>query len=138
MNGSHAGTIAGKGGPCPPANWSDDPWFFSIAVQLFRLKHAYYVPHFGAVISRRNKVMRRSVAQAFYLGPKITEWPGWVEIEQRMRHISTLPELGKVIVTMPWGANGNYGHFTLDCLSGVAAARRISELADYRFVFPPR
>jgi capsular polysaccharide biosynthesis protein len=42
-----------------------------------------------------------------------------------------------LLVTMPWGATSNYGHFVLDCLPAVATLSRLPGLADHVFAFPP-
>jgi capsular polysaccharide biosynthesis protein len=39
------------------------------------------------------------------------------------------------IVTMPWGARSNYGHFVLDCLPAVVAIQALG-LREHDFVFP--
>ncbi len=47
-----------------------------------------------------------------------------------------LPSKDSAIVTMPWGATFNYGHFVLDCLTGVAATVGVPELRGHPYVFP--
>ena len=47
-----------------------------------------------------------------------------------------LPTLDRAIVTMPVGAV-NYGHFILDCLSGVVALMGVQKLRNGPYVFPP-
>jgi capsular polysaccharide biosynthesis protein len=131
--------VGSKGGDYSPPWWSPDPIIYSNAVQLFRLRDAYYLPAFGVVLTAGGEVMRASMVQASYRTPDLSLLP---HAERRRDDtVLSLPreidDLGRIAVSMPWGATINYGHFLLDCLPAVALTIQIPELAAYRFAFPP-
>jgi len=105
---------------------------------LFRLSGAYFAPGFGIVFSSEGEVMVRSMAQAATATPDLallpyTERTGEETIIRIPRDVR---EMDRIIVSMPWGAITNYGHFVLDCLPIVAAVGDEPELERYRFAFP--
>jgi capsular polysaccharide biosynthesis protein len=127
-----------RGGSYDPAWWDDDPWILSNAVHLFRVCDGYYMPRFGLVISSSGEVMRKSMAQASYRSPDLSALPN---AERRgeatfLKIPGDIRTLGRVVVSMPWGAVSNYGHFVLDALPTVASVCEIPELEHYRFAFP--
>ena len=122
-----------------PDWWSEDPVIDRAAVSLYRVCRAYYMPQYGLVISHDGNVMKASFQEASYIAPDLAGLPH-VQVAAagpELLQLSDIPALSKAIITFPWGANSNYGHFLIDCLPAVATARQISELADYDFVFPP-
>jgi capsular polysaccharide biosynthesis protein len=136
----HPGWRGAKGGNFEPEWWEPDPVIPCSAVHLFRLRDAYYVPAYGVVISAGGEVMKRAMEEAAYLTPDLLALPHveksdegtFLELGER-----TIKTVEKAVVTMPWGATRNYGHFVLDCLSGAAVCREIVRATDYQFVFPP-
>lgn len=131
--------VESTGGNSPPAWWSDDPIIRSRAAHLFRLRNAYYVPAFGVIFSSSGEVMRTSMAEAADVTPDLAALP---HAERKGNETSlSLPShvrtLDRIVVSMPWGAIFNYGHFLLDCLPTVASIAEISELNAWRFGFPP-
>lgn len=134
----HPGAVGSKGGDYSPPWWSPDPIIYSSAVHLFRLRDAYYLPAFGVIVTAAGEVMRASMFQASYRTPDLSLLPG---AERRGDEtILNLPRavesLDRVVVSMPWGATINYGHFLLDCLPAVASTTRLPEVDAYRFAFP--
>jgi capsular polysaccharide biosynthesis protein len=134
----HPGAVALKGGSYSPPWWSDDPVIESKAAHLFRLRDAYYVPRFGVVISGAGEVMQTSMAQAAYPTPDLSLLPHAERVgdETVLDIPPDLDRLERIVVSMPWGAIYNYGHFLLDCLPTVAAVLEIPELEAYTFAFP--
>jgi len=131
--------VASFGGNLAPSWWSDDPIIESASVCLFRLRDAYFVPSFGIVFSNEGEVMMHSMAQAATVTPGLALLP---HTERRGEEtIISLPndvhELDRIIVSMPWGAITNYGHFVLDCLPTIASLVDEPELDAYTFAFPP-
>jgi capsular polysaccharide biosynthesis protein len=135
----HPDVVPAVPGGVAPDWWSPDPTIRCLPLNLYRVPDAFYVPSFGAVISSSGQVFRESVAQARYRTPDLDLLPGVAQDGEATYLTSTpdLPRLGEALVTMPWGAWYNYGHFVLDCLPGLAAAAELGELADYTPVFPP-
>ena len=135
----HKGTVASSGGSFTPPWWSDDPLIECHSVHVFRLRDAYYVPELGGIISAAGEVMKTTMAEAAYLGAPLDVLPH-VEHRKSDAHLS-LPDavdtLEEIVVTMPWGATSNYGHFLLDCLPAVASILEIPDLSSFRFAFPP-
>ena len=126
------------GGARPPW-WSDEPVLTSDPLFLFRVPDAYYMPRFGAVISSDGQVFGTSVAHALYHTPDMALLPEvsvYAELPYLSRKRLDAPSLDRAVVTLPWGAASNYGHFLLDCLSGLAAVTERSELHGYKPVFP--
>jgi capsular polysaccharide biosynthesis protein len=131
--------VASPAGNTVPSWWEDDPLIGGNPVDLFRLRDAYFVPAFGVVFSAEGEVMSQSMAQAQSATPDLALLPHTERTGDET--VMTLPhqveELDRVIVSMPWGARSNYGHFVLDCLSTVASVVDLPELNGYRFAFPP-
>jgi capsular polysaccharide biosynthesis protein len=134
----HAGVIPPEPGGTRPEWWSEDPIISCSPLSLFRVPDALYIPSFGAVISSSGHLFRTAVGQARYRTPDLTLMPGVIRDGETtyLTPSQNLPALKQAIVTMPWGAHHNYGHFVLDCLSGLAAAIELSELSGYVPVFP--
>jgi capsular polysaccharide biosynthesis protein len=132
-------SVGSPAGNSVPSWWSDDPTIGGNAVHLFRLRDAYFVPAFGIVFSSEGEVMKRSMAQASSATPDLALLPHTERTGEET--ILTLPhqvdELDRVVVSMPWGARTNYGHFVLDCLPTVASVVDLPELEGHRFAFPP-
>jgi capsular polysaccharide biosynthesis protein len=132
-------TVASPAGNTVPSWWTDDPTISGSAVHLFRLRDAYFAPAFGIVFSAEGEVMSRSMEQAASATPDLALLPHTERTGEET--ILTLPsqvdELDRIVVSMPWGARTNYGHFVLDCLPTVASVVDLPELHGYRFAFPP-
>jgi capsular polysaccharide biosynthesis protein len=96
------------------------------------------MPEFGAVISSSGHIYTAPVAQARYRTPDLSLLPGIVCDDEglSMAPPARLPVLERALVSMPWGALNNYGHFVLDCLSGLAEMTDIPALRSYTPVFP--
>jgi capsular polysaccharide biosynthesis protein len=123
-----------------PDWWSADPMLDCAPVELYRIPNAYYLPGFGIVISSSGDVYAASAAHARYYTPDLGLLPS-VEIDGGTPVLTldydSLPALDRAAVSMPWGARNNYGHFVLDCLTGLAALMEVAELDGYVRVFPP-
>jgi capsular polysaccharide biosynthesis protein len=131
--------ISSPPGNSVPSWWTDDPTIGGNAVHLFRLRDGFFVPAFGIVFSTGGEVMSRSMAQATSATPDLALLPHTERSDDES--VLTLPaevdELDRVVVSMPWGARSNYGHFVLDCLPTVASVVDLPELGGHRFAFPP-
>ena len=126
-------------GGVTPDWWSAEPTIECLPFCLYRVPDAFYVPSFGAVVSSSGQVFYESVAQARYKTPDLSLLPGAFKEGDLVYLGSTdeLPSLDRGLVTMPWGSLYNYGHFVLDCLTGLAATMDLGELDGYPPVFPP-
>jgi capsular polysaccharide biosynthesis protein len=110
-----------------------------MTVNLFRVRDAYYAPGFGVIISATGEAMWSTMVEAVYLTPDLTLLPYTERVgdETTLNVPREIETLDQVVVSMPWGALFNYGHFVLDCLPTVASVAEFPELGGYRFVFPP-
>ncbi len=122
-----------------PAWWSSDPEIHFSDVSFFRVRDAYYFPNFGVVMSSQGEVMQVTFREAAYL---LSDVSGLPHVEQDARAaVLRLPahvaSIGRAMISFPWGANTNYGHFVLDCLPALVLARSVPELREYEYLFPP-
>jgi capsular polysaccharide biosynthesis protein len=122
-----------------PGWWHPDPQILCNPVQLFRVRDAFHMPGFGAVISPEGGVMQHSVGQARHLVPDLAGLPQVSRTDERVvfHPPAVLPHLPACIVSMPWGGIYNYGHFVCDCLTSLALLSQKPELAGLPRVFPP-
>jgi capsular polysaccharide biosynthesis protein len=129
-----------KAGHPVPEWWQDDPVIPGRAVELYRLANAYYFPVSGSVISADGEAMESAVEEVRHTTPDLSLSPlPFVMVTAGSSHLAlpeNLPLLERAIVTMPGGAV-NYGHFILDCLTGVTATIGVKRLRGYPYVFPP-
>jgi capsular polysaccharide biosynthesis protein len=113
---------------------------------MFRLANAYYFPASGSVISADGEVMQSTVDELRAMASPRTAPEHFLSGLPFMKTTregsisfdppADLPVLNRAIVTMPAGA-GTYGHFILDCVSGVVATMVVDKLRDGPYVFPP-
>ncbi|MBB4198745.1 hypothetical protein CCR94_08725 [Rhodoblastus sphagnicola] len=113
------------GGIAPPGWWAPDLLIPGAALELFSIEDAYYVPSSGAVLTAGGQLFASTAQQAMYIDPKL----------EKLANIwstrFTAPRIDEGVVTMPFGALHNYGHFVLDAMTSVAA---IVEEGDFRQV----
>ena len=130
--------IRAAGGRHIPDWWRADNPLFHGGFEIYRLAEAYYFPEFGVLVTPDGRVMVRSFGEAKYLLKDIANLP-LTEVSGG-RPIMTLPDEMAVFqqkaVTFPWGALTNYGHFVVDCLSGIAGIQAFGALGGYQFLFP--
>jgi capsular polysaccharide biosynthesis protein len=110
--------IGGSGQP-PWADGSGGGLKFGVC--LCRVKDAFYVPEFGAMITPDGAVLKSSVGEALYLTPDLAALPGVSLIDGAavMRLPDKIRTLPSATVFVAWGGRFNYGHFLLDCLSAL-------------------
>ena len=103
------------GGITPPGWWAADILISGAALELFSTKNAYYIPSAGAVISADGQVFSKTIKQWLYADPELKQ------LQTIWASRASAPRLAQGIVTMPFGATLNYGHFVLDAMTSVAA-----------------
>jgi capsular polysaccharide biosynthesis protein len=129
-----------KAGHPTPEWWQDDPVVSGRAVEVLRLADAYYFPPSGSIISVDGEAMESAVDElrATTHDNSLQKLP-FVKVRSGSASFSPpaqLPRLDRAIVTFPAGGV-TYGHFVLDCLTGVAATLGADELRGGPYVFPP-
>ena len=131
--------IGPAGGRFVPNWWAEDPMIFQGPLTLFRLSEAYYLPEFGVLIAPDGKVMKRTFEEARFFLKELSNLPLETGgLDDCLRFIpDDLERFGNVAVTFPWGAATNYGHFVVDCLSGIALINQHEQLLGFGHVFPP-
>ena len=109
------------------------------AVYLHSVRDAYFFPKEGVVISQDGHAFNDPMQEAAYFSPDLSKLPHMSKTGGNT--IFTIPEhidrLAQVAVTMPMGGTGNYGHFVLDCLPGIAVLRSLGMPSNFEYVFPP-
>ncbi len=131
-------TVGSVAGTFRPGWWEENPEVLLQAVHLFRVTGAYFFPAFGVIISEFGMVMNCSMDEASYVSPDLALLPfiNRQGDQMTLRPPREIEILDTAIVTMPWGALHNYGHFVLDCLSAIALLMEIDGLSARAFVFP--
>ncbi len=109
------------------------------AVDLVRVRDVWHAPAFGAVFDDQGQVFKSAVHEALYLTPTLAALP-----DTRREGDETLftppvdaPEIARATVFMAWGGLHNYGHFLIDCLSALMAAKQVGALQSHPPVAPP-
>lgn len=125
---SHPCLMGNIGGTTIP-DWHDTAFrqIYRGATEAFRMLNARFAPRFGVVIDSRARAPKIPATESLFAHPKLSGLPN-------VSPSKTLAD--PIFITMPWGALHNYGHFVLDCLTGVEAAIRLDDTRR-RFVFPP-
>ena len=125
------------GGEGIPDGFAEQP-FTQKPVYLHSVRDAYVFPKYGVIMTRTGQAFRDPMGEAKYFTPDLAALPF-----MQKRGDSTVfcpPDrvetLDRVVVTMPMGATGNYGHFLLDCLPGIAVTKNIGLPEDFRYIFP--
>ena len=134
----HPGSVGHAAGHPIPEWWKPDPLIACPAVQLFRVRDAFYAPGFGAVIAPDGALMEHTVLQARVQNPDLAALPYATREDQQVifRPPDDVPHLPAGVVSMPWAAISNYGHFVCDCLTSLALLSEQPETAAYPRVFP--
>jgi capsular polysaccharide biosynthesis protein len=134
----HAGSVGEKAGNPIPDWWNTDPPIACNPVQLFRVRDAFYAPGFGAVIAPDGAVMAHTVGQARVQNLNLSALPYAAEEDEQVifRPPDDVPHLPAGIVSMPWAAIYNYGHFVCDCLTSLALLSHLPGTDAYPRVFP--
>src|SRR5262249_49722542 len=93
---------------------------------------------YGVLIDRRGRALRAAMAQATYITPDLGMVPGIRKTDHGIVFSppDDIEDLPRALITMPWGALHNYGHFVCDCLRGVAALHQMVEFRDAVYAFP--
>lgn len=131
---------AGKSGGVDVPAWAHgDNGALRAAVDLVRVKDAWYAPAFGAVFDGEGLVFKRAVHEALYLTPTLAALPntrreGEVTLFEPPADAPVIP---RATVFMAWGGLHNYGHFLIDCLSALLAAKQAGALDSHPAVAPP-
>lgn len=131
--------VGPKGGTVSPAWWEDDPEILRGRVDLFRLRNAYYFPHYGILASSDGFTMETTTREAEWAAPGLNGLP-FITKDVDGLALSIPPDVKRIrraTVTVPWGAIHNYGHFVLDCLPAATLMHSVSISQGYDFVAPP-
>lgn len=131
--------VGPAGGSWRPEGWADDPQLQRAAVTLYKLAGAYYFPRFGVLIDRHGNAPRAAMAQATYSTPDLGRLPCMRVVDGTpvFSAPADVETLASAVITMPWAAITNYGHFVCDCLTAVVVLRDLPEFRDAAHVFPP-
>ena len=121
-----------------PAWWSETEAFIG-ALDLFKVRDALLFPAFGVVVAPGGDVMRLTMEEAAYVTPDLAALPHAARRDgvTVLDLPDALPRLPRALLTMPFGARMNYGHFVLDALSSLAAIDATGLFADHPVLVPP-
>lgn len=120
------------GGSFTPATWSNNPVITCREVTICRVRHGYFLPKFGAVITPTGEVLFSTAAAFAFRG-------NWKEtFGEIWSHRAEAKKIRNAAISLPWGAAiGNYGHFLLDGFSGISAILDSGDFRNFAFVTPP-
>lgn len=133
------GAWSRHGGEVPPPDWWSETESYVGQLDIFKLRDALLFPAWGVVVLRNGDVMRLTMEEAAYVTPDLTGLPH----ASRQGDTTVLdlpdaiPHLERALVTMPFGARMNYGHFVLDALASLAAVDASGCFGDHPVVVPP-
>lgn len=107
-------------------------------VDIYCALDVYYFPEYGVIVSQNGDVYHSAMEETYYFSKDLARLPH-IENDNGTSIFTPpddIPSLDSAIITFPWGAIGNYGHFLLDCLSGLSVIRdTFRDLRD-PYVFP--
>lgn len=109
------------------------------AVDLVRVRGVWHAPAFGALFDDQGRTFKTTVHEALYLTPTLAALPNTRrEGDDTLFALpSDAPTIARATVFMAWGGLHNYGHFLIDCLSALVAAKRAGALERYPPIAPP-
>ena len=121
-----------------PAWWSETESYIG-HLDLFKVRDALLFPAWGVVVARDGAVMRLTMEEAAYVTPDLADLPHAArrDGDTVLDLPDTIPHLPRALLTMPFGARMNYGHFVLDALSSLAAIDATGLFADHPVLVPP-
>lgn len=127
------------GGEVPPPAWWSDTEAHIGALNLFKLRDVLFFPAWGVVVARDGGVMRLTMEEAAYATPDLSDLPHASRHgdETSLDLPDAIARLPRALVTMPFGARMNYGHFILDALSSLAAVDATGLFGDHPVLVPP-
>lgn len=133
------GAWSRHGGEVPAPDWWSETEAYVGALDLFKVRDALLFPAWGVVVAPDGGVMRLTMEEATYVTPDLAQLPHAVRrgAETVLDLPDAIPRLPRALLTMPFGARMNYGHFVLDALSGLAALDATGLFADHPVVVPP-
>ncbi|CAN7469417.1 glycosyltransferase 61 family protein [Phyllobacterium sp. LjRoot231] len=115
-SGTVTGWLSGKiRGELPFPHLSGSDGLLLGQTDVFEANDVYYTPEYGAVINSRDEVYATTAAEAKFLTPDYSLIP---------RPNSSTKTIDEAGIFMAWGGNTNYGHYLIDCLSGIVALQR--------------
>ena len=126
-------------GEVPAPDWWSETESYVGQLDLFKLRDVLLFPAWGVVVTRGGDVMRLTMEEAAYATPDLADLPHAARRggETLLDLPEAIPRLPRALLTMPFGARMNYGHFVLDALSSLAAIDATGLFADHPVVVPP-
>lgn len=133
------GAEAHHAGEVPPPSWWFDARAHLSDVHLFKVCDALVLPASGVVVGPGGDVMRLTMEEAAYGAADLTHLPnvGLRDGKPALDVPATVEHRAKAVVTLPFGAMKNYGHFLLDGLASLAAIAATGAFDDYPVLVPP-
>lgn len=132
--------LGGKSGGVDTPDWAHGQnGVLRSAVDLVRVRDVWHAPAFGAVFDDTGRTFKTTVHEALYLTPTLAALPNARREGQDTLFTvpSDAPSIPRATVFMAWGGLHNYGHFLIDCLSALVAARTAGALDSHPPISPP-
>ncbi len=132
-------TTSRHGGEVAPPSWWSDTQAYIGQLDVFKLRDVLLFPGWGVVVTPSGDVMRLTMEEAAYASPDLSALPH----ASRRGDVTVLdlpddiPRLDRALLTMPFGARMNYGHFVLDALSSLAALDATGLFGGHPVLVPP-
>jgi capsular polysaccharide biosynthesis protein len=108
-------------------------------VSLMRAMDVHHAPAFGAVIGPRGLLYGATISEALYLTPTLAALPETHMIGGKPLFAPSrrAPRRPRASIFLAWGGRFNYGHFLIDCLSGLTILADRDLLRDHPAIAPP-
>ncbi|RYC30841.1 DUF563 domain-containing protein [Lichenibacterium minor] len=133
------GATSRHGGEVPAPPWWSETEGYIGQLDAFKLTDVLLFPAWGVVVTPAGDVMRLTMEEAAYATPDLSGLPHAVRHggDTVLDLPDDVPRVERALLTMPFGARMNYGHFVLDALSSLAALDATGLFAAHPVLVPP-
>ncbi len=133
------GATSRHGGEVPPPSWWSETDAYIGQLDAFKLTDVLLFPAWGVVVTPAGEVMRLTMEEAAYATPDLSDLPNASRQggDTVLDLPDDLPRVERALLTMPFGARMNYGHFVLDALSSLAALDATGLFGAHPVLVPP-
>jgi hypothetical protein len=129
------GYVSSSGGNFIPEWWSLAPCVLQNEITYFKYTNGYYLPEIGGLLNHDLEMSKLSYEEASFLyGINPATDSSFSSLFKNK--VNKEFQNKSIVVTMPWGAIHNYGHFLLDCFPAAYQMSLDLDSEKHVFVFP--